>query len=117
VGNLNKHLKRHSISNEWYKLYLKSSKTICNKLSDTKLNFIKFIITSNLALKQLENVYLRKCLKEEIKIPCMKTFQFTFLQEILDLLKDKIEEKCQNASYITIIPDLWSDLAITHYLG
>ena len=60
VGNLNKHLKRHSISNEWYKLYLKSSKTICNKLSDTKLNFIKFIITSNLALKQLENVYLRK---------------------------------------------------------
>jgi hypothetical protein len=76
-----------------------------------------FIITSNLAFQQLENVYLRKCLKEEIQVPCTKTFQFTFLEEILSILHDKIEEKCRNALSITLIPDLWSDGAMTHFLG
>jgi hypothetical protein len=33
-------------------------------------------------LKQLENVYLRQCLKDEIKMPCIKTFKFTFLEKV-----------------------------------
>ena len=86
-------------------------------LSDAKLNLIKFFITSNLALKQLENVYLRKCLKDEIKLPCVKTFRTTFINEIIGLLHDKIQIKCQEASFITLIPDQWSDTANTHFLG
>ncbi len=33
-------------------------------------------------MKQLENVYLRQCLKDEIKMPCIKTFKFTFLEKV-----------------------------------
>ena len=68
---------------------------LSNSLPEAKLNLIKFFITSNMALKQLENVYLRKCLKDEIKIPCFMTFRYTFLNEIMKLLHDKIENKCK----------------------
>lgn len=117
TSNLNKHLKLHKITANWYESYKKHRKTNDSPLTDAKLNLVKFFITSNLSLKQLENVHLRNCLKDEIKLPCMKTFQFTYLKEVLKLMHNKIEEKCKKASFITIIPDMWSDLALTHYLG
>ena len=119
LSNLNKHLLLHEKSKQWYQNYVKSKKKTKSGmvLSDAKLNLIKFFITSNLALKQLENVYLRKCLKDEIKLPCVKTFRTTFINEIIGLLHDKIQIKCQEASFITLIPDQWSDTANTHFLG
>ena len=119
LTNLNKHLKAHEKTKEWYERYIQCKKKcrLSNSLPEAKLNLIKFFITSNMALKQLENVYLRKCLKEEIKIPCFKTFRYTFLNEIMKLLHDKIENKCKEASFITLIPDCWSDDANTHLLG
>lgn len=118
LTNLNKHLLTHQESAQWYQSYIKSKKSYSKPaLSDAKLNLIKFFITSNLALSQLENVYLRKCLKDEIALPCVKTFRFTFLNEILELLHGTIQNKCQEASFITLIPDPWSDEANTNFLG
>ena len=120
-SNLNKHLKIHERTNRWYMLY-KNRKSFNesdsgSKLSKTKILLIKFFITSNLALKQLENVYLRQCLKDEIKMPCIKTFKFTYLEEVFAKVFNTVEEKCNGASYITLIPDCWSDKTNAHYLG
>jgi hypothetical protein len=55
----------------WFKLYRNkeiSKPSESNTISKEKLDLIKFFITSNLALMQLENVHLRACFKDEIKI-------------------------------------------------
>lgn len=118
-GNLNKHLKLHSKGKRWYELYIKEKNKESSEsgISPTKILLIKFFITSNLALKQLENVYLRKCLKDEINMPCIKTFKFNYLVEVFSKMKVKIGEKCNEAEYITLVPDGWSDDPNTHYLG
>jgi hypothetical protein len=86
-------------------------------ITEEKLNLIKFFITSNLSLAQLKNVYLRLILKDEVKLPSFFTFRYKYLNEVLSLLHDKIEKKCQDASYITLIPDGWTDSSGSEYLG
>jgi hypothetical protein len=120
-GNLNKHLKLHDRTNKWYGLYQnkKSSddSSDTSTISKAKLLLVKFFITSNLAYEQLKNSYLRQCLKDELKMPCVKTFKTTYLDEVFKKMIVKIEEKCKEASYITLIPDNWSDGLNTHFLG
>ena len=117
----NHHPTKHVKTKKWYELYKKrnddGSESNLIGISETKLLLIKFFVTSNLALKQLENVYLRKCLKDEIKMPCIKTFKFTYLVEVFNKMKCLISEKCKEATYITLVPDGWSDDLNTHYLG
>jgi hypothetical protein len=121
LSNLNHHLTKHVKTKKWYELYKKrnddGSESNLIGISETKLLLIKFFVTSNLALKQLENVYLRKCLKDEIKMPCIKTFKFTYLVEVFNKMKCLISEKCKEATYITLVPDGWSDDLNSHYLG
>ena len=119
--NLNKHLTKHESTLNWYNCYIKYVHKKNDKntdyISDEKLNLIKFFITSNLSLAQLRNVYLRSILKDEVKLPSFFTFRYKYLNEVMSLLHGKIEKKCQDASYITLIPDGWTDSSGTEYLG
>jgi hypothetical protein len=119
--NLNKHLAKHESTLKWYNSYIQFSnkkKAACTSyITEEKLNLIKFFITSNLSLAQLKNVYLRLILKDEVKLPSFFTFRYKYLNEVLSLLHDKIEKKCQDASYITLIPDGWTDSSGSEYLG
>jgi len=119
LANLNHHLEKHRKTKQWYDSYVKRKHNVSSPfgISKTKSYLIKFFIPSNLALKQLENVYLRKCLKDEIKIPCIKTFKFSYLGEVFSKMRSLISEKCKEATYITLVPDGWSDDLNSHYLG
>ena len=81
------------------------------------MNQINFFIRSNLAVSQLQNAYLRKILKDSIKMSCIKTFQTKHLMEVTNILSDLIETRLNDASYVTIIPDCCSDGANSHVLG
>ena len=75
------------------------------------------MLTSNSAIALLNNNFLRLCIKDEIKLPCVDTFRWSWLEEVMDSLNKMIEIRCQDAKYITIISDCWSDDPNTHYLG
>ena len=118
VTNLNTHLKQHESTKAWYYSYKKNKKSRGNFLiSEEQLNFIKFVISSNSALAVINDKFLRLCLKEEIEFPCTKTFKWSWLEEVTQKMFQIIDEKCDEAKYITIIPDCWSDNPNTHYLG
>ena len=118
VTNLNTHLQRHASLNEWYKIYLKQKDSIKRSfITEPQLNFVKLWISSKSTLELINNNFPRLCLKDEIKLPCTKTFRWTWLEEVFDKLHDLIEAKLERASYVTIIPDCWSDTPNTHYLG
>ena len=50
-------------------------------------------------------------------MPSFFTFRYKYINEVLDILHDKIELKCQDSSFITLIPDGWTDQSNTEYLG
>ncbi len=119
LTNLNKHMKKHTKSRLWYNKYIKATSKQSQEsyLSEDKLNLIKFFITSNTALSQLKNIHLRSLIKKEISMPSFFTFRYKYINEVLDILHDKIELKCQDSSFITLIPDGWTDQSNTEYLG
>ena len=87
-------------------------------LSEAQLNFMKFWISSNSPLEIINNQFLRLCLNHEIKLPTFtQTYRWTWLEDVFDKLHCLIETKLQAATYVTLIPDCWSDSPNTHYLG
>ena len=58
-SNINKNFTNkpndHPISKEWYTLYKKKSQKKEKIISDDTLNLVKYFISSDTALKQLEN--------------------------------------------------------------
>ena len=47
----------------------------------------------------------------------IKMFQTKHLMEVMNILHDLIESRLNDASYVTIILDCWSDGANSHVLG
>ena len=77
-------------------------------LSDQELDLIKYFISSDSALTQLENSFLRKCLAPGLKI----------LPAVMKNLKEIIEKKLNEAEFINLISDGWTALfSNEEYLG
>lgn len=118
VTNLNKHLKQHKLSIDWYTMYCnRNGKKSKNYLSDKMLNLVKYIISSNASLNELENSFLRNLVIDELTLASTRTFKHDFLPQIMKKLKSAIEEKLNEAIYITLIPDGWTSLNRTEFLG
>ena len=110
----------HEKTLNWYKLYLnrpevKQSKKL--SISTEMFDLIKFFISSDLSLNQLNNIYLRRILKDEIRMPSVYTFRYKYLNAIMIKLHAQIDFKCKSAEAITLIPDGWVDNLNTEYLG
>jgi hypothetical protein len=86
-------------------------------LTADMLNVVKFFISTNLALRVLENEYLRRILRPSIELTGITTFRYTILPCVMEKLKTRIGEKCQNAASIVLIPDGWTSPLNREYLG
>ena len=72
------------------------------------LKLVKFIISSNESISQLDNPYFLDILQKQYKISCPKTFRYTILPNILEKLKKVIDAKLESAVSVCLIIDLWS---------
>lgn len=91
LTNLNKHLKNtsnHKTSNIWYSKYLSIAYPDSKIQLDTRtLDFIRFVISSNLPMSQLENPFFVNVIDPKIKIVNSYTFKNNYFQEIMKKLK------------------------------
>ena len=118
VRNLNAHLlldkdDKHKQLRDWYNLYSARDKTKCEltMISEEELDLIRYFISSNTALSQLENKHLQKILSNKLKLPCIKNFRYKFLQKLMDDMHSVIEEKLEKAYSISISTDIWTNKA------
>jgi hypothetical protein len=117
--NLNAHLKLHNkFNNEWLNEFNKDkSGSKSSQLDDATYDLIRYIISSNTALSQLENPFFQNLLKEKMKLPCIKTFRNTKLPLVYKQLIDVIDQKLDNALTITLITDIWTNKIMADFIG
>ena len=116
-GNLIKHgVGKHADFKLWYQRY-EATKTSSNsfKLDEKNLIFIKFFLTSSIALEAINNPYLRKCLS--FKVPSAKTFKNVYLPNVFNTLQEAINERLRVARSITLIADIWTSKTNNDFLG
>jgi hypothetical protein len=105
--NLNKHISKiHLKTKEWYDMYTfynGFSKSV--QLDDFSFNLVKYFISSNAGICELENPHLRKILSHS------PPGEFAFdnlLKDVDTKLKSLIEIKLKNAEAISLIMDIWT---------
>lgn len=106
------------MSREWYKRYQnRDGHHEKNYLTDDMMLLIKYIISSNAAFNALDNEFLGKLVLEKLKVPSSYTFRNNILPQILEKVKKRIQKKLEEAKFITLIPDCWTSLNQTEFLG
>lgn len=119
--NLNRHLNKHNHKDvkKWLELYAKSnSKSQAPKLTPSLLNLVKYFISSNMALSELSNKFLRGALSEAgLVLPSSTSFRDTTLPQIMNMMKDKITHNLQNARFVCLITDNWSNRQMMGFIA
>jgi len=69
---------------------------------------LKYFISSDTALKQLENEFLRKILQKELKVYSVWTFRYKIIPAVMKKLKNQITDKLNAAEFITLVTDGWT---------
>jgi hypothetical protein len=77
-------------------------------ISDESLNLLKYFITSDSALEQLNNKYLRQVLLPDLKVFSVWTFRYKILPAIMLKLKEAIESKLKASDSIILVTDGWT---------
>jgi len=120
VLNLKKHLYEHISDNlfirKWLELYNSRSSLNQTGISENQMNLIKFFLTSNTSLEQIENPYLLKLLDPVLKLNSPDHFREEILKST-SILHNLIENKLCNASSITLITDIWTDKQNREYIA
>ena len=99
--NLMKHLKKHNseIDNTlavWFTEYKNQKQTTVQKegIDENTLELVKYFISSNTALKELNNVHLLHFMRMAgLKMPCSKTFKNKIMPEVIQKVKNSINSK------------------------
>ena len=119
LSNLNKHVNLHSKEyDNWYSKYIGArGVTKENIIPPKRFSLILYYITSNTALKELENPNLVNALDPSIK--CIKTdsFRNTILPDILKKLKNAFSIKLKSAVTVSLIVDIWTNAMNSSYLA
>ena len=107
-SNLKKHLNHHKELYEWVELYDEANgKHDIKHLSSEKVYLVGYFITSDCALNELENEFLRKIVK--IDLPCSTTFRNVILPNAYLCIKNLVEERLSAAIFVSLSIDLWTD--------
>jgi hypothetical protein len=85
------------------------------EMTDDHLKLVLFVISSNTAFNQLENIFLRDCFK--IDFPCLQTLTNNILPTIMDKLHSTINEKLVDAENICLITDIWTNKQMFDFIG
>ncbi len=113
-SNLNKHFFNkpldHPVCKAWHGLNKKreSNKVQQTIISDGTFNLLKYFISSDTALDQLNNKFLGSVLNPDIKVYSVWTFRYKILPQVLKDLKIEIANVLQSSEYITLITDGWT---------
>lgn len=112
-SNINKHFinkpNDHPVGKEWYELYKKNSKSRNEKLlPENTFNLLKYFISSDTALDQINNQFLRKVLCPNIKVYSVWTFRYKLIPAVMKKLKSSITQKLNMAEFITLVTDGWT---------
>jgi hypothetical protein len=114
--NLNKHLKTHDLLDEWFKQYESYKQPKKTAIDDTNLKLIKYFISSNVALKELKNKWLRELISVEL-LPGPHSFRKRILPAVYEKLRQEIELRLKESSSICLLTDLWCNFQNTDFIG
>ena len=91
--NLNKHLNTHESLDDWHKKYSAYNQHGQEKVIDDKtLTLVKYFISSNAALKELKNKWLRELISVQI-LPGADSFRKTILPVVYQKMRDEIQKR------------------------
>jgi hypothetical protein len=77
---------------------------------------IKYFISSNVALKELKNKWLRELISVEV-LPGPHSFRKRILPAVYKRLRQEIESRLKEASSICLLTDLCCNFHITDFIG
>jgi hypothetical protein len=94
--NLKRHLdcKGKAIRSNWWTAYNLSQNCVRREITEDEINLMKFFISSNTSIVQLENKHLRNCF--EFSLPCVKAFRETILPSVMNKLTTIIDKKLKD---------------------
>lgn len=75
------------------------------------------MVSSNLAIKQLNNVDFRKLVEPFMTLPSFKQFRYKLLPGVYDSLIKLIDSKLNSALSICLIIDIWTSVIMSDYIG
>jgi len=117
-NNLNNHLKTHDTwRKKWLSFYNKHFAPALSLLDNNTYDMIRFIISSNLAICQLDNVHFQKLIENKMTSPCLKTFRYDRLPTIYQQMLDIIDDKLNKARTICLITDIWTNRIYADFLA
>ncbi len=118
---LNRHLQTHlTYKATWYDKYQKhltgDKRTL---LTNEQLELVKYFITSNESLSQLNNIHLLYFLKPAFneKPPSQNTFRRSLLPNVIKLLRSAIESKLDDAETVCLIVDIWTNKRMIDFIA
>ena len=98
-----------------FKAYNASHNYKKREISDELLQVVKFFISSNTSMKQLENPELRACF--QLKLPCQQTFVTTYMPQVLDKVYDEIGEQLASCDNVCLVTDIWTNKTMLDFMG
>jgi hypothetical protein len=98
-----------------YNLHTKNKKP--NALPPLMLDLVKYFISSNTALQNINNPYFRRILHPDLELQCGRTLRDKTFPYVHDLLKAEIESRLKDALFVGLIPDEWKGTQMSEYLG
>lgn len=118
ITNLNRHLRTHRELDEWFGKYEEYKNTDKKIISTELLNFIRFMIKSNVAFKTIEEKEIFHILHPNLKLVSYETLTDRMIPALFASLNSFIGQKMQKSISITLISDCWTgQFCNEEYLG
>ena len=115
---LSKHLNTHNHFNlKWVYFNEKKKKKEATILDSNIFDLVRYIISSNSGMAQLENEFFRKLIESKLQIPCIKTFRYAQLPSIYGNLLRVIDNKLDKALTICLVTDIWTNRIKADFIG
>ena len=101
----------------WFNAYDNHNSRFSNgfEINQDILKLVKYFISSNTAFKELNNHFLRDLIT--CKIPCTETFSNTIIKKVLEILRNEIKIKLNEAKNFCLISDIWSNKQMLAFMG
>lgn len=104
---------------EWLKSYKihRAGKSDEFELTEDVLELVKYFITSNSSIIELENKHLKHICNKVLKLPTIHSFNKNILPEVMHLLHRIIEKKLQQAVFISTTTDIWTNKQMFDFIA
>ena len=118
TSNIKAHLSRkhNDLLGSWFHAYDNRNNSHGEFVIDNDtFKLFNYFISSNTAHSELNNPFLRDLLP--CKIPCAETFSESIIKRVLEMVRDVIQKKLNDATSICLISDIWSNKQMLAFMG